>query len=284
MDCLNIYAIIKLTYRIIFDEINSIIHLGGRFVMEPTIIALTGKGGVGKTSISATIVKILTQKYPDKKILAIDADPAIGLATALGVVPKITLDDIRSEIIDSVEKGNTKGAMELVSESRYKIFEAIVQRDGFAFLAIGRPESEGCYCRINSYLKNVIEMVSSQFDYVVIDGEAGIEQINRRVMQKVTHLLLISDASRKGIEVVKTIREVAEEMVDFDKVGILLNRIEDISLIKGIDTGGIELLGAIPSDKNILQYDIGGKNFMELPDDTAVVLEIEKALKKFNIL
>jgi CO dehydrogenase maturation factor len=252
--------------------------------MEPTIIALTGKGGVGKTSISATIVKILTQKYPDKKILAIDADPAIGLATALGVTPKITLDDIRTEIIDSVENGDTKDAMELVSESRYKIFDAIVQRDGFAFLAIGRPEAEGCYCRINSYLKNVIEMVSSQFDYVVIDGEAGIEQINRRVMQKVTHLLLVSDASRKGMEVVKTIRDVAEEMVEFDKVGILLNRIEDSTLVKELDTGGIELLGIVPSDKNILQYDIGGKNFMELPDNTAVVVEIRKALEKFNVI
>lgn len=252
--------------------------------MKPTIIALTGKGGVGKTSISATIVKILAQRYPDKKILAIDADPAIGLAMALGVTPKITLDDIRNEIINSVENGNTKDAIELVSESRYKIFDAIVQRDGFAFLAIGRPESEGCYCRINSYLKNVIEMMSSQFDYVVIDGEAGIEQINRRVIQKVTHLLLISDASRKGIEVIKTIRDVAEELVEFDRVGVLLNRIEDMSLIKAINTGGIELLGVIPSDKNILQYDIGGRNLMELPDDTAVVLEIEKALEKYNVL
>lgn len=253
-------------------------------MMNPKIIALTGKGGVGKTSISATIVKILTQRYPDKKILAIDADPAIGLATALGVKPKITLDDIRSEIIASVENGNTKDAMELVSESRYKIFDAIVQRDGFAFLAIGRPEAEGCYCRINSYLKNVIEMVSSQFDYVVIDGEAGIEQINRRVMQKVTHLLLVSDASRKGIEVIKTIHEVSKEMVEFDRVGILLNRIEDMSLVKDLNTGEIELLGIIPSDKNILKYDIGGRNFIELPDDTDVVVEIEKALEKFNVL
>lgn len=278
------YAIIELINRIIFGEISSINYIGGRFVMEPTIIALTGKGGVGKTSISATIVKILTERYPDKKILAIDADPAIGLATALGVTPKITLDDIRSEIIESVENGNTKDAMELVSESRYKIFEAIVQRDGFAFLAIGRPESQGCYCRINSYLKNVIEMISSQFDYVVIDGEAGIEQINRRVMQKVTHLLLISDVSRKGIEVIKTIREVAEEMVEFDRVGVLLNRIEDMSVMQEIDTGEIELLGVIPRDKNILHYDIGGRNFMELPDDTDVVLELEKALEKFNVI
>lgn len=164
---------------------------------ETKIIALTGKGGVGKTSISAALVKLLVEEFPEKKILAIDADPAIGLATALGIEPELTLDDIRNEIVANVEDGNTKEAMELLSESRYKIAEAIVEKEGFAFLAIGRPESAGCYCRINSYLKEVITMISEQFDYVVIDGEAGIEQINRRVMEKVTHLLLISDTSKR---------------------------------------------------------------------------------------
>lgn len=251
---------------------------------DTTIIALTGKGGVGKTSVSATIIKILVDQYPDKKILAIDADPAIGLATALGVKPKITLDDIRSEIISSVEEGNTGNAMELVSESRYKIFDAIVESEGFAFLAIGRPESEGCYCRINSYLKNVITMVSDQFDYVVIDGEAGIEQINRRVMQKVSHLLLVTDASRKGIEVIRTINEVAKEMVDYERVGVLINRIEDMSLVDSIDTGELELLGLVPSDSTIMKYDVAAKNFMELPDDTVAVVKIKEALRQFGVL
>ena len=144
--------------------------------MKSKILALTGKGGVGKTSLSAIIVKILSEDYKDKKILAIDADPAIGLATALGVDVKITLDDIRTEIINTVEGGDTKTALELVGESRYKIAEAIVEKDNFAFLAIGRPETKGCYCRINSYLKSVIETVGNQFDYIVIDCEAGIEQ------------------------------------------------------------------------------------------------------------
>ncbi|MBK5253615.1 MAG: AAA family ATPase [Peptostreptococcaceae bacterium] len=251
---------------------------------EPVIIALTGKGGVGKTSISATIVKILAKEFPDKKILAIDADPAIGLGTALEVKPEITLDDIRTEIINSVEEGDTKNAMELVSESRYRIFEAIVETDNFAFLAIGRPESEGCYCRINSYLKNVIEMVSSQFDFVVIDGEAGIEQINRRVMQKVSHLLLVTDASRKGLEVIKTINEVAKEMVDYERIGVVINRIEDMSLVEQLDTGKVELLGLIPTDKNIITYDVAAKNFMELPDDTISVVKIKEVLKKFGVL
>ena len=142
---------------------------------DTKIIALTGKGGVGKTSVSAALVKLLTEEFPKKKILAIDADPAIGLATALGIEPKLTLDDIRNEIVANVEGGKTQEAMELLSESRYKIAEAVVEKDGFAFLAIGRPESAGCYCRVNSYLKDVITMISGQFDYVVIDGEAGIE-------------------------------------------------------------------------------------------------------------
>lgn len=252
--------------------------------MSPTIIALAGKGGVGKTSISAMTVKLLIDKFPEKKILAIDADPAVGLATALGVKPIITLDDIRSEIISSVENGNTKDAMELVSESRYKIFDAIVERDGFAFLAVGRPEAAGCYCRINSYLKNVIEMISDQFDYVVIDGEAGIEQINRRVMQKVSHLLLVSDASRKGIEVIKTIHEVAKNMVEFDKVGCIFNRIEDLSLVKNAPVGELPVLGIIPSDKNIISFDVAAKNFMELPKDTAGLKALEEALITFRVL
>jgi CO dehydrogenase maturation factor len=163
-----------------------------------TIIALSGKGGVGKTSISAAIVKLLVQAYPDKKILAIDADPAVGLSTALGIDVKMTIDDIRKEIVETVEDGQTKAAIELLGDARYKIFDALVETDGFAFIAVGRPESAGCYCKINTYLKEVISILSNEFDYVVIDGEAGIEQINRRVMEKVTHLLLITDASKKA--------------------------------------------------------------------------------------
>ena len=241
---------------------------------ETKIIALTGKGGVGKTSISAALVKLLVEEFPEEKILAIDADPAIGLATALGIEPKLTLDDIRNEIVANVEDGNTKEAMELLSESRYKIAEAIVEKEGFAFLAIGRPESAGCYCRINSYLKEVITMISEQFDYVVIDGEAGIEQINRRVMEKVTHLLLISDTSKKGLEVIKTIENVAMELVKYDRIG----------LIERLDTRGLELLAAIPSDKKLALYDFEGRSIMELPEESPVVVNVRDAMQKFGIL
>ncbi len=249
-----------------------------------TIIALSGKGGVGKTSISAAIVKLLVKAYPDKKILAIDADPAVGLSTALGIEVKTTIDDIRKEIVSTVQDGDTKTAIELLGDARYRIFDALVETDGFAFIAVGRPESAGCYCKINSYLKEVISILSADFDYVVIDGEAGIEQINRRVMEKVTHLLLITDASKKGTQVISTIKSVADELVMYKKIGVIVNRLPDESVIEHINTNGIPVLSYIENDKNLAIYDIEGKNITTLPDDSQVVKGAEKALVGMGIL
>lgn len=249
-----------------------------------TVIALSGKGGVGKTSISAAIVKLLVKKYPDKKILAIDADPAVGLSTALGIDVKTTIDDIRKEIVSSVEDGDTKTAIELLGDAKYRIFDALEETEGFAFIAVGRPESAGCYCKINSYLKEVISILSADFDFVVIDGEAGIEQINRRVMEKVTHLLLITDASKKGTQVISTIRSVADELVMYKKIGAIVNRIPDESVIEHINTNGIPVLSYIKNDKNLAIYDIEGKNITTLPDNSEVVAGAQKALEAMGVI
>ena len=131
---------------------------------KSTIIALVGKGGVGKTSLSALTVRLLAETFPDKRILAIDADPAVGLATALGVEVGSTVDDIRKAFVQSVEAGQTRAAIEMLGEARYRMLDAIVERDNLAFLAIGRPESAGCYCKVNAYLKEVISMVAGNFD------------------------------------------------------------------------------------------------------------------------
>ena len=249
-----------------------------------TIIALSGKGGVGKTSISAAIVKLLVQNFPDKKILAIDADPAVGLSTALGIDVKMTIDDIRKEIVETVEDGQTKAAIELLGDARYKIFDALVETNGVAVIAVGRPESAGCYCKINTYLKEVISILSNEFDYVVIDGEAGIEQINRRVMEKVSHLLLITDASKKGTQVISTIKSVADELVMYKKIGAIVNRIPDESVIPHIDTNGIPVLSYIPTESNLAIYDIEGKDITSLPDDSNVVEGTRRALVEMEIL
>ena len=248
------------------------------------IITVAGKGGVGKTSICASIVRLLTEKYPDKKILAIDADPAVGLSVALGVDVKLTLDDIRMSIVDSVENGETSAALELLSEARFRIFDALVEMPGFAFLAIGRPESSGCYCKVNSYLKEVIGLLASSFDYVVIDGEAGIEQIQRRVMEKVTHLLLITDQSKKGTQVVATIKQVADELIRYDRIGVIVNRVTNPEMADLISVPGVEILSFIPADSAFAANDIKGRSVLELPEDSAMLKGVEEALRKMEIL
>lgn len=251
---------------------------------KSTILAVAGKGGVGKTSLSATIVRCLVEKYPDKRILAIDADPAVGLSTALGIDVKMTIDDIRKEIIASVDEGDTRTAIELLGEAKYRIFDALVETDGYSFIAVGRPETAGCYCKINSYLKEVISILSNEFDYVVIDGEAGIEQINRRVMEKVTHLLLITDPSKKGCQVINTIKNVADELVMYEKIGVIINRMADESLKDYIDTNGISVLSYIEDDKNLSLFDIKGENIFNLPSESNVVKGVKEALNNIGVI
>lgn len=248
------------------------------------VIAVAGKGGVGKTSIAATIVRILVEKYPDKRILAIDADPAVGLSTALGIEVETTVDDIRLAVVAAAEDGDNRSAIELLGEARYRIFDALLETDGFSFIAIGRPEAAGCYCKINSYLKEVISILSENFDYVVIDGEAGIEQINRRVMEKVTHLLLITDASRKGTQVVQTIRRVADELVMYEKLGVIANRLPSAETGKLLDTGDIPILSCIPSDAALAEFDLKGENVFYLPSDASIVQGTREALQRIEMI
>ena len=257
---------------------------------KTSIIAVSGKGGVGKTSVSSAFVRLLVEAHPDARILAIDADPAIGLSTALGVEVKETLDDIRKTIVTRVENGEPKAAIEMLNEARFRIFDTMVENRAFSFLAIGRPEAAGCYCKVNAYLKEVINLLASDFDYVVIDGEAGIEQINRRVMEKVTHLVLISDPSRKGIQVVETIKKVADELVMYEKCGAIINRVYDMEMlekagtVKRLEEDGIELLTVIGSDENHAYNDIRGDSVFELSEDSPVMRGAKSALEKLGLL
>ena len=250
---------------------------------KSTVIALSGKGGVGKTSLSAAIVRILTEEKKGKKILAIDADPAIGLSVALGVEVKNTLDDIRLSVAKDVTEGMSE-TQDILAEAKFHLFDAMHEQDDFAFLAIGRPEAAGCYCAINTYLRQVISMLTEEFDYVVIDGEAGIEQINRRVMEKVTHLLLVSDQSRKGIEIIKTIDNVAKELVMAEKSGVVLNRILHPETFKEEILDGLPLLTIIGADEDLVENDIEGMTTFDLPEDALIMQGARDALKKLDII
>ncbi len=252
--------------------------------MENTkIIAVAGKGGVGKTSIAAVILKLLVQNYPDKKILAIDADPAVGLSTALGIDVTKPIDDVRKEAVAATDEGKS-AVVEILGNAEYSIQDAIVVANGFSFIAIGRPESAGCYCKINTYLKDVISLISEHYDYVVIDGEAGIEQINRRVMEKVTHLLLVTDQSKKGRQVIQTIKTVADDLVMYEQIGVIANRLSEQALNDNLDIGGLTLLAKIPSDDQLANYDLAGENVFFLPDNSPICVGVKQALKKINVL
>lgn len=252
---------------------------------KSTVIALSGKGGVGKTSLSAAIVRILTEEKPDTRILAIDADPAIGLSVALGIEVKETetLDQIRLKVAADVTEGMQE-TQDILAEAKFRIFDAMNEDRGFAFLAIGRPEAAGCYCAINTYLRQVISMIADEFDYVVIDGEAGIEQINRRVMEKVTHLLLVSDQSKKGIEIIKTINDVSNELVMADHVGAVLNRIMHPELIDYDKVGEIPLVAVIEPDDVLVANDIEGMSSFNLPADTKILQGAREALRKMEVI
>lgn len=238
--------------------------------MKPCIIALTGKGGVGKTSLAALFVRILQEEHPDKKILAIDADPAVGLSTALGVEVSSTVDDIRKLFVEHAEEGDSKAALEVLSEAKYQIDDALVKKDGLSFLAIGRPEASGCYCKVNAYLKEVIRLVCDHFDYVVIDGEAGIEQVNRRVMEEIQHLVLVSDASRKGLEVARTIEKVAKSLTMSETFGLIINRLPKHISLDYLDLHDLNLLAVIGDDETMTQSDMRGDSIFLLPKTSPI--------------
>lgn len=242
----------------------------GDAVRNTRILAVCGKGGVGKTSISAALVRGLLAGG-SRRILAIDADPAVGLATALGIPVEKTLDDVRNRLIDRLESGAREDKRDLVPLLDYEVFGALVEREGLAFLAIGRPETEGCYCQINDILKDIIASIAGSFDYVVIDGEAGIEQVNRRVMETVTDLLLVSDSSAKGLNVVRTIRDVSARLVEHGRAWLMLNRIRGAAELERLSLpDGMELLGWIPEDEEVRRTDIEGASLLAMQSSPAL--------------
>jgi len=233
---------------------------------KPVIIAVCGKGGVGKTSISALLTRIFLEDASNR-VMAIDADPAEGLSYPLGITVKTTVDDVRNDFIRRIEKKEKTSKEELLKRLDYEIFGALEEKENLAFLAIGRPESDGCYCQVNNLLKDIIREIAFNFDYVIIDGEAGVEQINRRVMEMVTYLILVTDASAKGRNVVTTIDKVAKKTATIKSAGLIFNRIKDEEEAKELlPLTDLEVLGWIPENETLREFDRKGKSFFDLPE------------------
>lgn len=228
------------------------------------VIAVCGKGGVGKTTVSALLARLL-REYEGPRCLVVDADPAAGLGVALQIFPQRTINDIRKEII-AVVREHATDQIDLAASVDYKMLEIVEEAGNLAFLSVGRPEEEGCYCQLNTLLREAVETLSSHFHLTLIDAEAGVEQVNRRVMRSVSHLLLVSDATTKGIRVAESISKVAEQAVDYRKLGLILNRIRDPEEIRRLqENTGLPLLGFIPEDDTVRDFDVQARNFLEIP-------------------
>jgi CO dehydrogenase maturation factor len=253
---------------------------------DTKILAICGKGGVGKTSISALMVKILADRN-GRKILAIDADPAVGLATALGITVNRSVDDIRKDLITGIRKGEPQAGPETLKRLDYEVFGALHESDRFALLAIGRPEDEGCFCKVNNLLKEIIADLAGKFDVVLIDGEAGIEQINRRVMKTVDHLVLVSDTSVKGLGVANAIAKVAGEKkaVDFKCMGLVLNRVRALAEVDDISTRtDLDIYGWLSDDDLIRAFDFKGEPLTGMPDTSPSIAVAAGILGKLGVL
>jgi CO dehydrogenase maturation factor len=250
------------------------------------LIAITGKGGVGKTTISSLFIKQLIANNLSP-VLAIDADPNRCLDAALGLKVEKTVGTAREEVKHEVQAGLSGiSKQELL---QIKISESLVESSGFDLISMGRPEGAGCYCYANNVLKSVIAKLSEQYPYVVLDNEAGLENLSRRIVQKVNLFVLVSDASNAGLETLKRLFSLALEMdLKYDKLLIIVNRLRTDKLPDKINevrayTKADYVLG-LPSDDEIASFAETNRSFFELSNDNKVNLTIDKFVKNLNLM
>jgi CO dehydrogenase maturation factor len=246
------------------------------------IIAVSGKGGTGKTLLSSLLIKALSEK--NKNILAIDADPDSNLPEALGVEVIKTVGDVREELKIDTAKGNIPRDMNKWDILDYKIMESVVETPKFDLLVMGRPEGSGCYCAVNNMLRKIIETLSANYDYIVIDTEAGLEHLSRRTTQNVDAMLVVTDKSKRGILTAQRIGELSKELdINFKKMFLVVNRIipdnKDI-IIKKAKKTGIEIIGTIYEDEEVAEYDIEGSPLVNLSDNSNSVVTVKKIVSR----
>jgi CO dehydrogenase maturation factor len=250
------------------------------------VIAVVGKGGAGKTIITALMAKAIavSKKY---KLFLIDADPAFAhLARVLGLEPKKTLEDIRNEIIEVAGRKIQEEKEELVRSLDYQMFDALVEGEEFALLAMGRPEGPGCFCPANVLLRRSIETLSKHFVIVLIDCEAGLEHINRRVIQSIDTLIIVTDPTIRGVQTAEAISKVSDEYTQSKVKGLVINRVKDDgakSIQEYAKKAGLKVLGLILEDPSITNLDNSGGNLKEMPLDSKILKSIDEILMNIGI-
>jgi CO dehydrogenase maturation factor len=255
-----------------------------------TTIALAGKGGVGKTTISAMIIKYLIQTH-NSSVLAIDADPSSNLNMVLGLDLEWTVGDIREDLLNQVKKslvanGAAMGALPGGVSKRdyldYQIRSSLSEGDRFDLIAMGRSEGSGCYCAVNHNLREVIDAISKNYNHIVIDNEAGMEHLSRRTTRDVQHLLVVTDPTQRGIVAAERIAAFRQEMdIRIENTYLVLNRmIGEIPepLQERIDALDFPLIGVIPADPQLTNMEFSGRPLVELGDSSPVYQAVAKMM------
>ncbi len=256
-----------------------------------TTIALAGKGGVGKTTLAALIIKYLVQNQTGA-VLAIDADPSSNLNMALGLDLEWTVGDIREDLLAQVKSSLTSGGAAMgalpggVSKREYldyQIRSSVAEGERFDLIAMGRSEGPGCYCAVNHNLREVIDAISKNYRYVVIDNEAGMEHLSRRTTRDVDHLIIVSDPSLRGIVAAERIASFRKDMdVSIKNAYLVLNRVSGEipqPTREKIESIGIPLLGVVPADNDLNEAEFNGKAVIEMSEQSKVYRAVVDLLK-----
>jgi CO dehydrogenase maturation factor len=251
------------------------------------LIAISGKGGVGKTTIAGLLVIRLIARGC-KPVLAIDADPNTCLDDALDVRVYKTIGGVREEARELSGKGMSGGIskQELLE---MKIAESMVEANGFDLIAMGRPEGPGCYCYANNVLKTVIREISSAYPYVVLDNEAGMENLSRRIVQELDLLVMVTDPSRKGLDTVKRLHDLTGEMdIRYQRLAIIVNRLRNGHELPGSaielkSVTGAGMVVGLPDDKQLAELAEKGESLWSIADPHPVSDSLDELLTMMDI-
>ena len=255
-----------------------------------TTIALAGKGGVGKTTVAGMIIKYLAQNQTGS-ILAIDADPSSNLNMVLGLDLEWTVGDIREDMLEQVKSslaqggaamGALPGGVNKHDYLDYQIRSSLAEGARFDLIAMGRGEGQGCYCAVNHTLREVIDGMSRHYTYIIIDNEAGMEHLSRRTTRDVQHLLIVSDPTQRGLVAAGRIAEMGRELdINIENAYLIINRLRGgmpPDLKTFTDKMNVPLLGTIPADDNLAEFEFSGKPLVDLGEDSPVYQAVAKML------
>ncbi len=249
------------------------------------IIAIVGKGGVGKSMFTALFTKALIAKKK-KKILLIDGDPAYPhLARIFGIETDQDLEKIRKQIIKSAGKKDEESKHEIIGSLDYMLFESLYEHESFNMLVMGQPELKGCFCPSNTLLRESIEILAKNFDYVIIDCEAGLEQINRKVIRAVNTIIIVSDPAVRSLQTAISIKKSAGTFTQYDQIFLVFNKAPENlgDLEKIASENELVVLGSIPFDKNIRELDLSGKTIFELDENSVSLKAAKRIIENMDI-